>query len=257
LPDFGESGAPMRCLPATSPLLMEGGYSVPGIEGFACSPSGALATDCTHSCRSGECVGTSAVSGTECQPKGGASVCAGSCDGDGNCVRVTPGIANEYQLIGVSCAFDACNPLHVGLESGMFPVPAGRLCFFSGCGTCGTCNDDGICVGEVCDADWPDAGAEGGEPDFDATTSSVGLTCVGWSDASSKALAEAGAQADSSVGASGEADTSESAGPKASGCSMVNGGSSSSVEGLAACLFGMAVVSRRRRHTVGGSALGR
>src|SRR5579862_1977669 len=89
LPDFAQMGAPMACLAADATALAGLSYHGPALtslDGAGCSPSGAVGTDCAHTCKAGSCVAGNAASGAECQPAdGGTNVCNGACDGKGSC----------------------------------------------------------------------------------------------------------------------------------------------------------------------------
>ncbi len=82
--DSSQAGAPIACVPADAAALESLGLA--SFEGAPCAPSGVPGSDCRHACTSGTCSASNAASLSSCIPEGGGNICAGTCDGTGNCV---------------------------------------------------------------------------------------------------------------------------------------------------------------------------
>jgi hypothetical protein len=177
LPDYSQQGTPMACMPADTMVRDDDGL-ISSVEGYACSPTGAVGTDCTHTCKSGQCVETNAQSGAECIPAdGGVNVCNGACDGNGGCTLLLHD-SETYGPDPDQCSYTACRPLSNSSESGFSPfigfVPAGTACNNNEqCDVDDKCTAAGECVGTIepdCTPDYGDSGAYGDAGADDAGT---------------------------------------------------------------------------------------
>jgi hypothetical protein len=149
LPDFSQTGAPMACLVADATALNSLSYhgaQLTSLDGAGCSTSGAVGSDCAHTCMAGACVAQNATAGAECQPAGGANVCNGACDGHGTCSSVVA--ADKYGR-SQSCVYVACEPLDNSASGTIeFPNPTGMSCDPQDpCMMGATCSAEGICFG--------------------------------------------------------------------------------------------------------------
>ena len=232
-PDFTQTNAPMRCVPADAATLAR--LKLSTLDGVDCSPTGAPGTDCGHACMGGACVANNAVQGAACVPSGDVdagipavpvSVCSGTCDGNGVCTVLDHGCEKYGRGELGACLYTACSPLMNVAGCAQFPSPSGSSCSTGDvCIDSETCDTRGLCGSgtRIPDCTEPDQDAAALTPrhtDDDASTS------------------DASPDASDSVAAT-PASTSSG------GCSIGHGSTGGAL--LAGLPLAVALLARRRR----------